>query len=223
MEFTDDDVDKINARKIDIDDDQNAIDVAIKHRNTIEKRKEEALRYSYITPQMIIGATALRAFASIDDAFDDNGNFDIKKARRTGAIHLIKKIERNKYGFKVEFYDNANAQDKLGNYLGMENAPKNQDHSQSLRQGIEEVAKAISGRSEPLFTDMRDAWLRVRDWAMKKGALYSPDTIAELDKEFQFIPQSTNEQIIDITPVSQIDDSVSDIGPGNKESEEFAK
>lgn len=150
----------------------------------VEERKQMVLEHSNVTPEMILGATAVRAFASIDDAFDENGNFDIKKARKTGAIHLIKKLERTKYGFKVEFYSNEQAQDKLGNYLGMEYAPKDNDQSNSLKQGIEEVARAIANGEDPTFEHKQIAWKQVRDWAVAKGAHYNPATILEMNKEF---------------------------------------
>lgn len=93
----------------------------------IAERKKEVAQFANITPAQVLGATALRAFATIDDAFDENGYFDIEKARKTGAIHLIKKITRTpgKYGetISVEFYSNESAQDKLGSYLGMEKLP----------------------------------------------------------------------------------------------------
>jgi phage terminase small subunit len=93
----------------------------------IEKRKAEVAKHANITDAQVIGATALRAFATIDDAFDERGYFDITKARETGAIHLIKKIHRThtKYGenIAVEFYSNESAQDRLGAYLGLEKQP----------------------------------------------------------------------------------------------------
>jgi hypothetical protein len=95
---------------------------------SINNRKKEVAKHAKVTPEQVIGATALRAFATIDDAFDDDGNFSMKKARETGAVHLIKKITRarNKFGVtvSVEFYSNETAQDKLGNYLGLEKAPQ---------------------------------------------------------------------------------------------------
>lgn len=94
----------------------------------IEERKREVAKHANVTAAQIIGATALRAFATIDDAFDENGDFSITKARETGAIHLIKKMSRKhtKEGIdvSVEFYSNESAQDKLGNYLGLEKAPQ---------------------------------------------------------------------------------------------------
>ena len=94
----------------------------------IEKRKLEAAKSCQITREQVLGATVLRAFATIDDAYDENGNFSFEKARRTGAIHLIKSITRtpNQFGesIKVEFYDKANAQDKLANYLSLEKEPE---------------------------------------------------------------------------------------------------
>jgi phage terminase small subunit len=93
----------------------------------IDKRKAEAALHADITPEHVLGATALRAFATIDDAFDEYGYFDIAKARETGAIHLIKKIQRNQTqhgeNVSVEFYSNESAQDRLGQYLGLEKQP----------------------------------------------------------------------------------------------------
>ena len=90
----------------------------------LAERKREAEQYADVSRKAVFGATAQRAFASIDDAYDEHGNFDMAKARATGAVHLIKSITRtpNQFGesVKVEFYSKADAQNKLGNYLGME-------------------------------------------------------------------------------------------------------
>lgn len=94
----------------------------------IEERKAEVALHANVTKEQVLGATALRAFATIDDAFNDQGEFDIKKARKTGAVHLIKKITRNQTekgtNISVEFYSNESAQDRLGTYLGMEKQPE---------------------------------------------------------------------------------------------------
>ena len=93
----------------------------------IERRKAEAAMNAGITPEQVLGATALRAFSTIDDAFDEYGYFSIEKARETGAIHLIKKIQRSQTqhgeNVAVEFYSNESAQDRLGQYLGLEKQP----------------------------------------------------------------------------------------------------
>lgn len=51
------------------------------HTERIEERKREVAKHANVTAAQIIGATALRAFATIDDAFDENGDFSITKAR----------------------------------------------------------------------------------------------------------------------------------------------
>lgn len=90
----------------------------------IEERKRECEQFANITANQVLGATARRAYATVDDALDADGNFDIKKARKTGAIHLVKKLTKThtQHGTNVavEFYSNESAQDKLGQYLGME-------------------------------------------------------------------------------------------------------
>lgn len=154
----------------------------------IAQRKKEAALHAKVTPEMVIGATAMRAFASIDDAIDDEGNFSIEKARETGAIHLIKKYEKKADGtVRVEFYSNADAQDKLGNYLGMEYAPKDNSDHMSLKSGVDEVARQIAaeeGATEVTFAHRQLAWQHVRKWAEENRSKYSQETIREVGKEF---------------------------------------
>lgn len=150
----------------------------------INNRKHLATEFCEITPEQIIGATAMRAFASIDDAFDEEGVFDIKKARATGAIHLIKKLEKKGEDFKVEFYDNASAQEKLGNYLGLDKAPETQNDVQSLKLAIDEVATYIANGG-PITREIRsEAWRQVSEWAREKRARYSQQALMEINKEF---------------------------------------
>ena len=106
----------------------------------IEERKAECAKIANVTKAQIIGATVLRAFATIDDVLDESGNFDIEKARETGAIHLVKKISKKHTQFgvntDVEFYSNESAQDKLANYLGLEKAPQ-EDKTEIIRIALE--------------------------------------------------------------------------------------
>lgn len=89
----------------------------------IEKRKAKLAELAQVTQLQILGATAEIAFASIEDALDDNGHLDIAKAKKNGSISLIKKITRNpnKYGetVAIEFYPKDAAQARLAEYLGM--------------------------------------------------------------------------------------------------------
>lgn len=151
--------------------------------DAIENRKRLAAEFCNITPEQIIGATALRAFATIDDAFDENGNFDIKKARKTGAIHLIKKLEKTPVGFKVEFYSNESAQEKLGNYLGLDKAPEANNDVASLKLAIEEVAAYLANGGVITAEIRQEAWKQVSAWAQEKRAKYSPQALQEVNKE----------------------------------------
>lgn len=122
----------------------------------IEKRKAEVALHANVTPEQVLGATALRAFATIDDAFNEQGYFDINKARETGAIHLVKKMSRKntKYGedVSVEFYSNESAQDKLGSYLGMETMPAaNPTDNISIARAVVEELIAAGGDKEKVI------------------------------------------------------------------------
>lgn len=99
----------------------------------IERRKAEMAEFANVHAGIVFGGTALRATATIDDALDEDGRFDIDKARETGVIHQIKRISRtpNKYGetVAIELYGKDAAQDKLGSYLGLEQMPRVNDQT----------------------------------------------------------------------------------------------
>lgn len=157
-------------------------------RNHIEERKRIAALFCDVTPEQVLGATAMRAFATIDDAYDKDGNFDIKLARKSGAIHLVKKLKKTQYGFEAEFYSNESAQQQLANYLGMEFAPKDQtDDEASLKAGVEAVARAIAKeRNVEITHEVRvEAWERVAQWVHDSKARYSPRALEEVGKTFE--------------------------------------
>lgn len=109
----------------------------------IKNRKAKLAQLAEVTEKEVMGATVEIAFASIEDALDDDGNLDFAKAKENGSVSLIKKITRNptKYGetVSVEFYPKDAAQTRLGEYLGM----KTQDKKNP--QDIEAIARAVLG------------------------------------------------------------------------------
>jgi hypothetical protein len=165
-------------------------------RDHIAERKRIAALFCDVTPEQVLGATAMRAFATIDDAFDKNGNFDIKLARKTGAIHLVKKLKNTQWGLEAEFYSNESAQQQLANYLGMEFAPKDQsDDEASLKAGVEAVARAIAkDRDVEVDHHIRvEAWERVAHWVQDSKARYSPKALEELNKQYGDTVEGDNE------------------------------
>lgn len=111
----------------------------------ITRRKEKAARNANITAAQVMGATAMIAFADIRDAHDADGYFDYKKAVKTGAVALIKKMTRKTTQFgedvSVEFYSKKDALDRLGDYLGMRVAvAAPSDDLAKLKQAIEMAA-----------------------------------------------------------------------------------
>lgn len=133
----------------------------------IERRKAEMALHCKVTPEMVLGGTVLRATSTIDDCFDDNGNFDIQKARKTGAIHQIKKITKtpNKFGttVSVELYGKDSAQDKLGNYLGLERlAGATQNVSEALKTRIIEAVEKLLGADPSDVQARKDAFLLLK-------------------------------------------------------------
>jgi hypothetical protein len=150
----------------------------------IEERKQLALQFANVTPEMVLGATAMRAFATIDEAFDDNGNFDMKLARASGAIHLVKKLEMTQFGLKAEFYSNETAQMQLANYMGMEFQPRENNDAPSLKAAVEAAAKAIAQEMGVEVThEIRvQAWDKCLQWIRESKAKYSEAAITEVDR-----------------------------------------
>jgi len=106
--------------------------------DAVNKRKIQAAKNANITEAEVMGATAMIAFSSIEDAHDANGYFDYKKAVKTGAASLIKKISRTQTphgeNVSVEFYSKKDALDKLGEYLGMKQ--KERENAETLEKVV---------------------------------------------------------------------------------------
>ncbi len=135
----------------------------------IEKRKAEMAQYANVHADLVFGGTALRASASLDDALDEQGRFDIVKARETGVIHQIKRITRtpNKYGetISVELYGKDSAQDKLGSYLGLEQSPRTNAND------LDDIAAKLTANLQALgWSDAKIAELTKRPIASLVGA-----------------------------------------------------
>ncbi len=127
----------------------------------LEKRKEEFREIANVEALHIIGAQQQIAFASIEDALDDNGNLDIRKAKENGSVALIKKISRQttKYGenIAVEFYSRQDALGQLADFLGLKQAPKtneNDEKAETLRKIAEDRAKSLNIPYEQVIANM---------------------------------------------------------------------
>lgn len=167
-----------------------------KLQDRIAERKRLALKFTDITPEMVLGATAMRAFGSVQDAFDEEtGEFSFPKAVESGAVHLIKKLKKRRDGsFEVEFYSNETAQQQLANYLGMENAPKANDDVPQLKSAVEATAMAIARAMHITDVDdqlRRTAWGRVQRWIHQSKAKYSATAMQELDRLYGTPPVET--------------------------------
>lgn len=57
----------------------------------VQNRIRLALANTNVTPEEIVGSAARQMRSSIDDTLNEQGSFDIKKARETGAIDFLKK------------------------------------------------------------------------------------------------------------------------------------
>lgn len=117
----------------------------------LEKRKAFYRSIADVEAAQIIGAQQEIAFASIEDALDDTGRLDFKKAKKNGSVRLIKKISRQhtQHGENVvvEFYSRTDALNQLADMLGLKQQPKpNTDETAQFMQLIKQQAEA-TGRS----------------------------------------------------------------------------
>lgn len=101
--------------------------------DAIAHRKQRAIAHSRVTPEEVLGNAAFQMRSSIDDVLDDEGSFDIRHARETGAIDLVKKhketvrtINKQDGGtetiktVEVEMLTNQDGRKEVANYIGLE-------------------------------------------------------------------------------------------------------
>jgi len=110
----------------------------------VEKRRGEALRNAQIDTAVIVGSLAEIATASLGDVLDENGEFDLEKARENGVDHLIKKLRvRTRYysngpgkepdkevTHEFEMYSRLEALNQLRDNFGMRQEPRPNSHSE---------------------------------------------------------------------------------------------
>ena len=110
-------------------------------RNAIERRRKELAEISRITPDEIFGSALREVLSTIDDVLDEQGRFCIKKARKTGAIHYVRKLSfrETKFGTNVAFEmaDAAAARRELSEYLGMKQLPR--ENERKLKATVDAI------------------------------------------------------------------------------------
>jgi len=96
----------------------------------------------------IIGAYQEMAFASIEDALDENGGLDFEKAKANGSAKLIKKITKqhtqNGVNTIVEFYPRTEALGQLTDILGIKQLPREND--KTIQTLVEEQIRDYVGK-----------------------------------------------------------------------------
>jgi len=96
----------------------------------VQKRRARAAAHHQVTAEEVLGHAVFNMRGSIDDLIDSEGRFDLKKARRTGAIDLIKEFEvtetidpvtkETTVRHKLKLESPAAARKEVANYIGLE-------------------------------------------------------------------------------------------------------
>lgn len=131
----------------------------------IEKRKAEYRALADVEAKDIIGAQQEIAFASIEDALDDDGYINFPKAKQNGAAKLIKKISRtpNKYGeaVTVEFYSRSDALNQLADILGIKQMPKENENSHWVRAAQTLISKGSAKDIQEAIQLLKEAEFQI--------------------------------------------------------------
>jgi hypothetical protein len=76
-----------------------------------------------LTADEILAGLTDHATNSLDDfvRIDSKGRMtvDLRKAKKLGRIHTVKKLKRGKFGWEIELYDSQSALVHLGKYRGL--------------------------------------------------------------------------------------------------------
>jgi hypothetical protein len=139
----------------------------------IQERIRRAKERAGITPEIVSGVLAQQLLGNIEDVLDDNGRFNYKRAKETGATGQIQKLkikerdifdsEGGRLGvettYELEMYSSQNAAKILTGTLGMLKQPAvNPEDVARVKAEIdrliaegwpEEDAKAIVIEAEP--------------------------------------------------------------------------
>lgn len=117
----------------------------VKNIASIRARLREEL---HVAAKEVIGSLLLTARATMADCVDEKGKFDWEKARLTGVVEQIKKLETEEdIGYdvkgkaivlqhvKVELYSRLEANKQLAHMLGLQQSPKPNEY-ESVRNGV---------------------------------------------------------------------------------------
>jgi hypothetical protein len=155
-------------------------------RDAIEAKKEHFKLMANIEAEHIVGAQVELAFAPIEEALDDQGRLDFKKAKKTGATRLIKKItmRRGKGGTttSVEFYSRADALNQLATMLGLNKAPQVNDHRTRLIDAIEKVMRVEDCDFQSAFEYIK------RKQAEGDVKIFTDELLAQVEREHGYKP-----------------------------------
>lgn len=109
----------------------------------IQRRNAEVMKLAQIHTDVITGWLVQIASVSPEDCVDKRGNFDINKARRTGAIHAIRKLEKTDKGFKFELYPRLDAISQLRDNFGMKQEPRANTYEATRQAEVEKELEKI--------------------------------------------------------------------------------
>jgi phage terminase small subunit len=131
----------------------------------IRHRKQCALEHAEVSAQEVLGSAVFQMRSSMADVLNDEGSFDLNKAKDTGAIDLLKKHKEttrticDKEGgceviktVEVEMLTNQDARKEVANYIGLQQfAPAQQSEVEKFARVARVVAEKDGVTVERVF------------------------------------------------------------------------
>jgi hypothetical protein len=139
-------------------------------RNAIERRRKEFAETSKITAEEVFGSVIREMLVSIDDVLGENGRFDIKKARRTGAIHYVREISfrETKFGtsISIKMADQSAARREIEDLLGMKQEPR--ENEKKFKDTIAAIRDYLESHPEKTLEEVAPVFSRGRGFPVEK-------------------------------------------------------
>jgi len=153
----------------------------------------------------ILATTTLLAGATLDDVLDDEGRFDIEKARETGGIHALKKVKTRTWSrqfpngtveqvvtHEVELRDKNGSLELMGRHFQLWNDGEDPDAEAKRLLELEmetEGRKRLADSSAIIESPVGDSLARM---APLKIVARKTGSQSDLKAEVEFKAETTN-------------------------------
>jgi phage terminase small subunit len=127
--------------------------------NAIQERKNRVIAHARVTPEEVLGSAVFQMRSSLADVLNENGVFDLERARETGAIDNVKKYQTVTridaetgdwiITTAVEMYSSAEARREVARYIGLDKKPFFQKPPETEEEFVREMFLRLVSKGYP--------------------------------------------------------------------------